>query len=267
MQTHLFATYSSAASIDHVRATSFHRHDQEMGIASDNRTLSQNPVHQQYYQSHSYPHDPRHHLLHHPPGNSREARENLPLTNRALPEPRSSTRTSATALSTKRKAAWDDEDGKNVSYAENGGNNTIESDDNLSRTESMGYPTPVSSSNLSTHPFFVVQCSVQDFVKSTAIDTVADQDQQMDSVDVHLSHNGTSTASSRMSMDMLSMDPTGTDTVQSNPSGVDTKRTRPRLDRSVSGTGSAAEARRLQSGEQVQDIFQECFYNAAASLR
>lgn len=102
-----------------------------------------------------------------------------------------------------------------------------------------------------------------------------DQDQDMGSVDsFNMGTNAASfpTPSSRpspMSMETSSVDQEDMDVVLTSAaeSGVpkQSKRTKPRLNPNVFGTMSIAETLREQSGERIQDIFQECFYNAASS--
>jgi hypothetical protein len=65
------------------------------------------------------------------------------------------------------------------------------------------------------------------------------------------------------SVDQEDMDVVLTSATETGPRQL--KRTKPRLNPNVFGTMSIAETLREQSGERIQDIFQECFYNAASS--
>ncbi|KAI7830667.1 hypothetical protein BC939DRAFT_473483 [Gamsiella multidivaricata] len=269
LHTYLSATYSSAASIDHARATSFHQQDQEMKTISNSRQALQSPVHQQYYQSHSYPHDPRHHLLHNnQPGNSREARDNLLWVNRASPESSPMTSVPRTA---KRKATWQDEGNDDNDNDSDSGHDSIdESHSQTGQVDSTAYPTPAPSSSGNTQQSFTMQSSVQQFVSLsvTAHPVIPiDQDQEMGNAESHPSAAIVSSAPSRTSVDTLRVNQESMDVVESGSGDAgfkQTKRTKPRLDHSVhQGMASAVEERRLQSGEQVKNILQECFYNAA----
>ncbi|KAF9284511.1 hypothetical protein BGZ68_004639 [Mortierella alpina] len=280
------STYSTAASIDHVRATSFHhQNDQEMSSADSSRQqfLQQQPVHQQYYQSHSYPHDPRHHLNAHgsQPGNSIEARDSTPITNRGSPMTPDTARFPQyqPAKKTKRKAAWQDqEDSRNED-----GDDDEDVSANSGSTHDCQQSGPASAlapwSASSQAP--MMPSSIQQFVPDpatsapSALTDRADEDQEMGNAETSVSTNATSSTSSRMSMDTGSMEReamqvaaalaavSGEEHNANNDLLKPAKRTKPRLD--TFGNLSAAEARRAQSGDRVQDIFQECFYNAASS--
>ncbi|KAG0217468.1 hypothetical protein BGX33_010479 [Mortierella sp. NVP41] len=309
LHAYLSSTYSSAASIDQARATSFHQHDNEMETLPNDGghgTLNQ-PVHHQYYQSHSYPHDPHHHPAHRP-DNSRDARDTIPLANRVSPiTPTSERFTDSSRKKMKRKAVWQGQDSNN-----NNNNNNNDQDENVDSEQdepssppdsAQGFQpmslsaaaTPRSESQTPAR-FFSIQSSVQQFIPittsttnqgigtesqhlfattTTAAEQDQDQDQDMGSVD-SINHSASAaslpTPSSRpspMSMETSSMDQedmdvviTGTET-ESGPRQP--KRTKPRLNPVVFGAMSIAESLREQSGERIQDIFQECFYNAASS--
>ncbi|KAG0007287.1 hypothetical protein BGZ80_004848 [Entomortierella chlamydospora] len=261
LHAYLSSTYSSAASIDYARATSFHQYDQTM---TENKGTQQQPSHQEYYQSHSYPHDSRHHSMQsNQPSNSREARENMLVTNRLFLTPN----TSATSHTGKRRATWQDEGD--------------ESDEDKNDSASPQAMQVFSSSENVSHPR-TEQSSVQQFVpatvfteQSTIVESGApvSQDQEMRSAEKRLSTQ--STTSSCVNRDVESMDQddmevvaetisTAEDRLVDTPQPRQVKRSKQRLDWTVYGIESVAEARRLQSGEQVKDIFQECFYNAAA---
>ncbi|KAK3846817.1 MAG: hypothetical protein J3R72DRAFT_432467 [Linnemannia gamsii] len=340
LHAYLSSTYSSAASIDQARATSFHQHANGMeATLPDGRQGTQDQaVHHQYYQSHSYAHNPRHHP--HPayhPGNSRDARDTIPLANRASPSTPASERFADNSRKMKRKADWQDQDNHNNNSSSNNNessdsededhendsrnNNPSESDrDHRQQQQQQGEPSMSSDSSQGFQPMslstagsprsesqtasrsYSIQSSVQQFVPittcttnqgigteshvlfsaSTGTGTIEqdqnqdqnqDQDQDMDSVDSVNLHNTNTTSlptpSSRpspMSMETSSMDQEDMDVVETTAAGAkQSKRTRPRLNPSVFGTMSIAESLREQSGERIQDIFQECFYNAASS--
>ncbi|KAF9543949.1 hypothetical protein EC957_000314 [Mortierella hygrophila] len=335
LHAYLSSTYSSAASIDQARATSFHQHQHGHGDGMGSNALpdgrqgaQDEPVHHQYYQSHSYPHDPRHHP--HPayhPGNSREARDTIPFANRASPLTPASERFTDSSRKMKRKAAWQDQDNSNnINNNENDDSNDDEDgDDNersnrncqdendseqrinpsmMSSDPSQGFQpmslsagSPSRSESQTALGSFSMQSSVQQFVPITTsrayqgVDAASsylfapnrssmaeqDQDQDMGSVDsFNVSANAASfpAPSSRpspMSMETSSVDQEDMDVVLTSAPelGVpkQSKRTKPRLNPNVFGTMSIAETLREQSGERIQDIFQECFYNAASSTR
>ncbi|KAF9203698.1 hypothetical protein BGZ49_006135 [Haplosporangium sp. Z 27] len=257
LHTYLSATYSSAASIDHARATSFHQQDQTFESMFENKDTRNQLLHQEYYQSHSYPHDPRHHLLQRSqPSNSREARENLLITNRAL---------STATKSAKRRANWQDEDDE-IIVGEDGDNSHHETSSQNETCATTG------------------QSTIQQFVpitvfteQNTKVELRAhvNQDQEMSSAPYIQT---TSITPSSLRNDIANMGQGDMEVVTESISTIDdqfintsrpkqAKRTKQRLDWSVYGVQSAAETNRLQSGEQVKDIFQECFYNAASASR
>ncbi|KAG0211763.1 hypothetical protein BGX31_001614, partial [Mortierella sp. GBA43] len=319
LHAYLSATYSSAASIDQVRASSFHQHDdQDMEAISESTGVQQrDAVHQEFYQKHSYPHDPRHHLLHGLPENSREARENHPTINRSpahTPFPVGGFKARSNA-----KRKWDDDDDDDDDddgEQDNDQGVRLSQDESIhhhhqvhhqhTNTTTIPYPTPTSTSSPSQqqgagmgagvqpHPHpptssFSNHSSVQQFVPTTAaaaaVTTIprirsGDQDQEdhdMGSTDPQYPNRR---LSNRVRMDDALMDQEDMDMAEggattaaaaavvaaynSNGSANKPRRSKPRLDHSAIGI-TMAEARRLQSGEQVQDILQECFYNAAAS--
>ncbi|OAQ27966.1 hypothetical protein K457DRAFT_139089 [Linnemannia elongata AG-77] len=326
LHAYLSSTYSSAASIDQARATSFHQHGHGHGMESNalpegRQGTQDEPVHHQYYQSHSYPHDPRHHP--HPayhPGNSREARDSSPLANRASPLTPASERFADSSRKMKRKAAWQDQDNSNSNNNnENGDNddedeggnerssrNRQEENDSerrikpsmMSSDSSQGFQPmslsvgglPRSESQTASQPYSI-QSSIQQFIpittstasshhfapsRSNVVEQEQDQDQDQDMGSVDSFNVGANAASfptpssrpSPMSMETSSVDQEDMDVVlTSTESGVSkqSKRTKPRLNPTVFGTMSIAETLREQSGERIQDIFQECFYNAASS--
>ena len=100
---------------------------------------------------------------------------------------------------------------------------------------------------------------------------VIDHDQDMDGAESVSDMNGNSTSSSRMSMDTSSSFDQDDSNGQEGNGGLNiqlNKRTKVRLDPAVAAPGimaSGSNIRSLPSGNHVQDIFQECFYNAASS--
>ncbi|KAF9190654.1 hypothetical protein BGZ50_000116 [Haplosporangium sp. Z 11] len=262
LHSFLSSTYSSPASIDHVRATSFRQLDQEMASSTESRLSLTQPVQEDYYQSHSYPHDPHHHPQNNRPENSREARDSMPLTNRASPiMPRMTHVSQMTTQSTKRKASWQDR--------------VDENDEGEEEDSRQGYEDRSQS--------LAAQSSIQQFVPTADPQSMVrpDQDQEMSNAETGVSTtNVTSTStstSSCMSMETSSMDQELIDATNvlyrteigpvRNGSKPLAKRTKPRLDPTMYEIMSVAELRRSQGDEQMQDIFQECFYNAAASSR
>ncbi|KAG0260549.1 hypothetical protein BG011_001822 [Mortierella polycephala] len=256
--------HSSPASIDHARATSFRQLDHEMAPSTDSGLTLTQPVYEEYYQSHSYPHDPHHHPQNNRPENSREARDSMPLANRASPTtPRTAQVSQMTTQCTKRKATWQDR----VDEGDEGD----EEEDEGSR---QGYED--------RSQLLAAQSSIQQFVPVAESQSMMrpDQDQEMDNADtgVGTTNDISSTSmSSGMGMETGSMDQELMDATSvldrteigpvNNGSKPRTKRTKPRLDPTMYEIMSAAEAWRPQGGEQMQDIFQECFYNAASSSR
>ncbi|KAF9351159.1 hypothetical protein BGX34_000757 [Mortierella sp. NVP85] len=273
LHAYLSATYSSAASIDHVRAASFHQHDQEMETTScENSQPHLHPVHRQYYQTHSYPHDPRHHLMQNQPGNSQEARESHSLANRT-PVPPVSVKTTPVTSNAKRKASWEDDDEDDDEDKNEGARSS--QDESVQPYHSVPYPTPTSSTSQHTQFSLSIQSSVQQFVPVAGAavphtPVEQDQDQDMDNAaEAYSNLSALPPTSGDRGAERLDADQDGMDIVESTAGSMRasnklSKRTRPRLEHSAFGI-SMAEARRLQSGEQVQDILQECFYNAAAS--
>ncbi|KAK3811117.1 MAG: hypothetical protein J3Q66DRAFT_351075 [Benniella sp.] len=273
LHAYLSATYSSAASIDHVRAASFHQHEQEMETASESSPSHLHLVHRQYYQTHSYPHDPRHHLMQNKPGNSQEARESHSPANRT-PVPPVSVKTTPITSNAKRKASWEDDDEDDDDEDKNEGVRSSQ-DESVQPYHSVPYPTPTSSTSQHTQFSLSIQSSVQQFVPvagAAVPHTPVEQDQDQDmnnAAEAYSNLSAVPPTSGGRDAERLDADQDGMDIVESTANGMRSsiklsKRTRPRLEHSAFGI-SMAEARRLQSGEQVQDILQECFYNAAAS--
>lgn len=263
LHAYLSTTFSSPASIDQVRASSFQQ-DQDMEATSENPP-HQPALHQQYYQKHSYPHDPRHHLIQGLAENSREARENQPLVSRG-PVPPVSIKIMPTTPSAKRKAAWQEDDGE----AEDNDEGSRSPQDELNQQYyAASYPTPTSSSSHGQLPFGIYSHTQQCIPATPQTPIDHDYDQEMGSSEQTCPNTqAVPQSSNRASIDTLDMDQEDMDTVEgaacSSRPASNSKRTKPRLDQSAIGI---AEVRRRQSGEQVQDIFQECFYNAAASSR
>ncbi|KAF9956321.1 hypothetical protein BGZ70_009962, partial [Mortierella alpina] len=264
------STYSTAASIDHVRATSFHhQNEQEMNSTDNGRQQfwQQQPVHQQYYQSHSYPHDPRHQLGAHrsQPGNSIEARDSTPITNRAspmIPDTAKFPQHQATKQ-TKRKAAWQDQDDSHDEDGDNDEHVSASSGSTLDYQQT--HPAAASAPWSAFSQAHIMPSSVQQFVPNPAAPAPSsladrnDEDQEMSNADTVVSTNATSSTSSRMSMDTGSMEreaiqvAAALTAVSDQGRHVDddplkpAKRTKPRLD--TFGNLSAAEVRRAQSGD------------------
>ncbi|KAG0319342.1 hypothetical protein BGZ97_002348 [Linnemannia gamsii] len=332
LHAYISSTYSSAASIDQARATSFRQHGHGLGMGStplpDGRQgVQDEPVHHQFYQSHSYAHNPRHHPAYHP-GSSREARDTIALANRASPSTSTSERFADSSRKTKRKATWQDQDNNNNEDGDgddedeneterSNGNNNRQNENNsdgvkpsMSSDSSQGFQPmslsagcPPRSESQTAPQSYSIQSSVQQFVPITTStanhgtstashhlfaastngsnieqdqDQDQDQDQEMGSVD-SISLGGTANAASLptpssrpspMSMETSSVDQEDMDVVLTSATETgprQLKRTKPRLNPNVFGTMSIAETLREQSGERIQDIFQECFYNAASS--
>ncbi|KAG0049824.1 hypothetical protein BGZ83_005351 [Gryganskiella cystojenkinii] len=317
LHAYLSSSYSSPAMIDQARANSFRQSQRELESSSSSALGP--VVHHEYYQSHSYPHDPRHHLTQNPPVDSREARETMSLTNRSSPVVQSPIRFNqpqqASDPKKKRKAAWQDQEDQEGKQDQDRAATTSLSNGVDAHMQSSFIPTSIStsvssstSSTLSpvspTYPFQQHQqqplSSVQQFVpvaRTVAMTLSENQQQQqmsstdlldadqdmMDGAESFISDtNVNSTASSsRMSMDTSSS--VDQDDSMHGIGGGDgglniqlNKRTKVRLDPALIPAGAAAmslgvgseNAGRSQSENHVvQDIFQECFYNAASSSR
>ncbi|KAF9435124.1 Ribonucleoside-diphosphate reductase large subunit [Entomortierella beljakovae] len=236
----LSTTYSSAASIDHARATSFHSDDQALKAMSEKKETLQ-LVHQEYYQSHSYPHDPRHLLQQNNPSSSREARENTPVTSRTAIGVNSLNKSVA-----KRKAAWEDGEDEDS-------NSSVPTARVFDSSQNAPDPSDLSTDQSSIHQFVPLGVLTAEHTR-TEPQASFSQDHEMNGADTHMYTQSSCATYNSASNNLDSMDQDDTN-FSSQPSTYNNwptstgepkqpKRTKQRLDWPAYGTESLAEARR-----------------------